>query len=107
MKVAGVERLMLRLALLPVTAAHLFSSISGTVGNAGQANYAAANAVLDAMARHGLAAGMPSCSSAWGPWRGAGMAASDPGLLARLARQGAAGSSIALMQSIKPYAMAG
>ncbi len=73
-------------ASLDLKAFVLYSSAGGLLLAAGQANYAAGNVFLDALAEHRTALGLPATSLAWGPWEGSGDAVD----LTHVARYGVA-----------------
>ncbi|MFE0254221.1 SDR family NAD(P)-dependent oxidoreductase [Streptomyces sp. NPDC059010] len=86
-KVDGATHLHRLTAEHPLDLFLLVSSAAGVVGNAGQANYAAANAFLDQLAHHRRALGLPGVSVSFGAWAGEGLAAEHADL-ERMARLG-------------------
>ncbi|MDF5759336.1 type I polyketide synthase, partial [Spongiactinospora sp. TRM90649] len=70
----------------------MYSSASAAFGSPGQGNYAAANAVLDALAQRRLATGLPGVALGWGLWAEASAISGtlDANDIARATRFGAA-----------------
>jgi acyl transferase domain-containing protein/NADPH:quinone reductase-like Zn-dependent oxidoreductase/thioesterase domain-containing protein/acyl carrier protein len=66
----------------------LFSSVSASVGNFGQASYAAANAGIEALATERRACGLPATAIAWGMLGEGGFVAERPELIEALTQLG-------------------
>jgi acyl carrier protein len=74
-KACGALHLHAATRALPPHRFILFSSVAGVLGNAGQANHAAASATLDALAWHRRAQGLHALTIDWGAWQATGAAA--------------------------------
>ncbi|MDG5805266.1 SDR family NAD(P)-dependent oxidoreductase [Streptomyces ossamyceticus] len=72
-KVTAARALHDATAALELTDFVVFTSFMGVLGSAGQGNYAAANAALDALVAQRRAAGLPGTAIAWGAWAGGGL----------------------------------
>ncbi|WP_067221784.1 SDR family NAD(P)-dependent oxidoreductase [Stappia indica] len=100
-KVTGALALREACSGLDLDAFVLFSSLAGAFGNAGQADYAAANGFLDALAEH---SGGRIASIGWPLWQGGGMEAGEEVQAALFGRIGQrpleAGAGFAAMHAI-------
>ncbi|MCK6588955.1 MAG: SDR family NAD(P)-dependent oxidoreductase, partial [Polyangiaceae bacterium] len=74
-KAAGAQHLHALTAGAPLDYFVLYSSAASLLGAPGQANYAAANAFLDALAHRRRAEGLAGLSINWGAFSGVGLAA--------------------------------
>jgi NADPH:quinone reductase-like Zn-dependent oxidoreductase/SAM-dependent methyltransferase/acyl carrier protein len=81
----------------------MFSSVSSIFGNPAQGNYSAANALLDSLAHHRQALGLPALTVNWGVLGGEGFVARNERVADFLARQGtnaiSPGEATALLES--------
>jgi acyl transferase domain-containing protein/thioesterase domain-containing protein/threonine dehydrogenase-like Zn-dependent dehydrogenase/NADP-dependent 3-hydroxy acid dehydrogenase YdfG len=78
---------------LPLDHFLLFSSVSAAIGNRGQANYAAANAMLDGLAEWRRSLGLPATSIGWGFVDEVGIAAHQAELTKLAMKHGFLGSA--------------
>lgn len=95
-KVFGAFYLHQATATEPLDFFLLYSSAAGNFGSPGQGNYAAANTIVDAIARARVVRGLPAMSIAWGAFTDVGLAAAQDNRGKRLANRGFEGISPAL-----------
>ncbi|MBP7569534.1 MAG: SDR family NAD(P)-dependent oxidoreductase, partial [Acidobacteria bacterium] len=100
-KIRGAWNLHLATSERPPRHFVLFSSVAAFLGLAGQSNYAAGNAFLDALAAARQGAGLPATSIAWGPWAEVGLAAARSDRGERLGARGL--GSVTVEQGLRAF----
>jgi aryl carrier-like protein len=104
-KLSGTWNLHEQTAGRPLDFFVMFSSLSSVFGHAGQGNYAAANAFLDAMAWYRRACGRPALTINWGYLGEVGYLARRAELGERLERQGVLSFTVAQALSLLERAL--
>jgi acyl carrier protein len=87
-KLTGARNLHVHTRERPLQCFVLFGSVNASVGNSGQASYAAANAGLEQLARERRAAGLPATTIGWGMLGDAGYVAERPELVESVTQSG-------------------
>lgn len=104
-KVLGGWNLHAQTLKRPIEHFVLFSSLSSVFGHAGQANYSAANALLDGLAHYRRSLGLPGLAMNWGHLGEVGYLAEREQLGQRLERQGVLSFTVKQALECLEYAM--
>ncbi|MDB5046751.1 MAG: polyketide synthase, partial [Deinococcus sp.] len=110
-KVLGAWNLHTQTRTDPLEVFVCFSSVSALIGNLGQANYAAANAFLDALADHRRAQQLPALTINWGAVADVGYLTAQAAVAERLEAVGVTpipvGQLLAALGELWPAALSG